>query len=517
MTDQGKSKYITEAQPLSDDDLLAHLAGERTYAAPLVGSDTMCCATVMDIDQGGQEAVAAALKAAGNKGLTAFAFVQDKPDDLSNHRGGHVWLLFREPCSLEPLRALSAELLKMAQLPLTECYPSGSNIRLPFGFHRRKHSRGRLLLQDGRSFDLDYPDELSASILEVCQLAQNDLPPVGQNATQETPACVPSSVTEVVQPWTTCPDLPVEDDLLADAQHWMEHVNQLLNGEGMPTRVAKHTSALTYRILSGACTHYDHDTSRRRYWVMAGILGCFGYPPGEAIALCYHLCYVAHKSAEWQWRDTVSIFMKIRAWLGPKYKPTPSHSLHQSEQDMPSQSSKSLSKAAAPRPRGRPRKCPDISKAYQWLLERIDASGCILAGGRSLAAEWDISHRSWREIEKKLREEGLARRVVPKDKRLSYLEIINVQEILSAPESTVQEILPAPESTVQEILPAPESTVRETAFHCAENPPGEADAQCNSDVFRTAECAAVMLKNASPHARAFGGAPPFPPLLGVGF
>jgi hypothetical protein len=52
MTEQGKSKYITEAQPLSDDDLLAHLAGERTYAAPLVGSDGLCCATVLDIDMG---------------------------------------------------------------------------------------------------------------------------------------------------------------------------------------------------------------------------------------------------------------------------------------------------------------------------------------------------------------------------------------------------------------------------------------------------------------------------------
>jgi hypothetical protein len=507
MTEQGKSKYITEAQPLSDDDLLAHLGGTCTYAAPLIGTDGLCCATVLDIDQGGQEAVAAALNAAGNKGLTAFAFVQDKPDDLSNHQGGHVWILFSEPHEPELLRKLSAELLKMAQLPTGEIYPSGANIRLPFGYHTRKHSRGRLLLQDGRSFDLDHESDLSAGILAVCSLPKNEPPAVSRELVANASGYANLLQMHDIQPWTTCPGLPIEAELLQDAKYWLENIGMLLNQDGIPIRMGSAEKSLSYRILTGECTKYNHDTSLRRYKLMEGLLR-FGYPEEKAIALGFHLGHVGHKAEDWQLRDSVSIFMKVRAELGAKYRPTPCYSYNKNpEQHTLPTPSKSSAEAAAPRPRGRPRTCPDVYTVYEWLLERIDASGCILAGGRSLAAKWHISHRSWRDIEQKLADEGLVQRITPRDKRGARLIVHTVSPISPDLPNEYEA-----NCTVQEILRAPESTVRETACHCAENPPGEADAQCNSDVFRTAECAAVMLKTVSPHARAFGGAPPFPPI-----
>jgi hypothetical protein len=305
------------------------------------------------------------------------------------------------------------------------------------------------------------------------------LPDAYQNEAMQTSVCaaVPQK-TEKVEPWTTCPDLPIEPDVWEGVQHGWKHVDTMLK-DGIPIRMINSKQSLSYRILTGECTAYDRDTSLRRYKLMEGLLR-FGYPPEEAIPLCFHLGRVQHKSSEWQLRDAASIFLKVRATLGMKYRPSPSRTYYDpSGQNTQSQSIALETEATVPRPRGRPRTCPDISTAYQWLLERIDASGCILAGGRSLAAEWDISHRSWREIEKKLGKEGLARRVVPKDKRLSYLEIITMQEILSAPESTVQE----------------------TACHCAENAAIDATAPCDCDAFCTVEYADGTPKNASPHAR----------------
>jgi hypothetical protein len=371
-----------------------------------------------------------------------------------------------------------------------------------------------LLLQDGRSFDLDHESDLSAGILAVCSLPKNEPPAVSRE--NEPPAVSRELVGNAsgyanllqmhdIKPWTTCPDLPIEAELLQDAKYWLENIGMLLNQDGIPIRMGSAEKSLSYRILTGECTKYNHDTSLRRYKLMEGLLR-FGYPEEKAIALGFHLGHVGHKAEDWQLRDSVSIFMKVRAELGAKYRPTPCYSYNKNpEQHTLPTPSKSSAEAAAPRPRGRPRTCPDVYTVYEWLLERIDASGCILAGGRSLAAKWHISHRSWRDIERKLADEGLVERITPRDKRLAHLIVHTVSPISPDLPNEYEA-----NCTVQEILRAPESTVRETEFHCAENPPGEADAQCNSCVFRTAECAAVMLKNVSPHARTFG-APPFPP------
>lgn len=148
--------------------------GDVSIAASLqrtVAGKRVACAACRDYDAGGEAILRQALVAAQAMGLTAFAvFVPARNDEPGDNDGGHVWAFFRENESAERLRAV------LSALPgeKGEIYPSGNSIRLPFGFHRRKRTRGRLMLQDGRSFDLDDEQERRAALATIVALPLND-------------------------------------------------------------------------------------------------------------------------------------------------------------------------------------------------------------------------------------------------------------------------------------------------------------------------------------------------------
>ena len=52
-----------------------------------------------------------------------------------------------------------------------EDYPSGNPVRLPFGYHKLKRTRGVLVLQDGRRFRLDNPEQRCSSLHPYHQLS----------------------------------------------------------------------------------------------------------------------------------------------------------------------------------------------------------------------------------------------------------------------------------------------------------------------------------------------------------
>ena len=165
------SKYTRIPGALSDRQLADHLAGRATYAAALIGADGLACAGALDIDQGGESAVRAALQAAQLAGLSAWA-ITSRNDE---HDGGWVWVLYRSP--VEPAR-IRAQLASVAQLAKfqADLFPTRQDARLPFGVHRWSGRRGVLLLQDGRRIDLD-AGELEAGIAAVATLPRNAAPP----------------------------------------------------------------------------------------------------------------------------------------------------------------------------------------------------------------------------------------------------------------------------------------------------------------------------------------------------
>lgn len=88
-----QAKYTRTPGALTERQLADHLAGRATYAAALMGADGLACAGALDIDQGGEPAVRAALRAAQLAGLSAWAITSRN----DAHDGGWVWVLYRAP------------------------------------------------------------------------------------------------------------------------------------------------------------------------------------------------------------------------------------------------------------------------------------------------------------------------------------------------------------------------------------------------------------------------------------
>lgn len=159
-------KYVdVKNHHFSYADMLDHLEAKRTWALTLAYQG-MAKAGCRDYDEGGEERAQEALRVANSLGLTAFAIViKDR---------SHVWLMYQRPAPEPDIRAQLAELPAGAG----EIYPQGGNkIRLPWGLHRQEHTRGTMLLQDGRSFDLDNDQQLVDSLAVVQALRRNAPPP----------------------------------------------------------------------------------------------------------------------------------------------------------------------------------------------------------------------------------------------------------------------------------------------------------------------------------------------------
>ena len=156
------------------DDMRAHLRapgqpGARTWAAALLDAEGLAVAGCRDYDGDNGNGARLALEAldrAQAAGLVAFAI-------LVAGRG-HVWPLYRRPAPAADIRAQLAAVLPAGP---GEIYPSGNNIRLPLGYHRRALTRGTLVLQDGRRFTLDDPAQLVEGLRAILSLARNAAPP----------------------------------------------------------------------------------------------------------------------------------------------------------------------------------------------------------------------------------------------------------------------------------------------------------------------------------------------------
>ncbi len=242
------AKYLTSNNPVTATLLAQHYRGNTTVGSPLT-VDGLACTAGMDVDAGGRAAVERALAAAATLGTTAYAILMDGPE----HQGGHVFTTPYPPTPAHVLKAHAARIRDAAGLSSgTELYPTGALLRLPFGVHVRNHTRGVLLLQDGRTFDLDNSSERHTGLAAVRTLPQNTLD--GQNATHE-PAHVAT----------------IELDAARLAACW-EHKAELLvehNGKPEPAVFKGNTNVPGLRVLRGTLTPRNNrgtlDTSDALY------------------------------------------------------------------------------------------------------------------------------------------------------------------------------------------------------------------------------------------------------------
>jgi hypothetical protein len=169
------AKYRTRHRAPTDDELAAHLAGTITLAGVLIGRDGLAGAGLIELDILAEEGARRALAELAARGVVAFAIATP---GAGEHNGSHVWALYQERTDPRAIAHQLAGAAQAAGLPTDEVYPSGKAIRLPFGLHRWTGRRGVLLVQDGRRFDLDTPDEFAASRAAVLALPRNPVPPL---------------------------------------------------------------------------------------------------------------------------------------------------------------------------------------------------------------------------------------------------------------------------------------------------------------------------------------------------
>jgi putative DNA primase/helicase len=217
------AKYITLKDDqgadigLTDAMLIEHLTGKATYGAPLIGADGLASALVWELDAGGLATAGLVLATAGAAGLVAWALVCPGSD---GHDGAHIWCLYDQAWNPERLQEQARQVLTVAGLPHKEVYPSGANIRLPFGYHVRSQQRGLLLLQDGRQFDLNTHPGLVDAINAVCGLPRN---------TQAPPPAPAAAAAYVSRTRTAGDVLPLDD---YDQRATRAEIEQLLESHG---------------------------------------------------------------------------------------------------------------------------------------------------------------------------------------------------------------------------------------------------------------------------------------------
>jgi hypothetical protein len=157
-----------DAYSFTAEHLAAHLAGTATYAATLGAAGT-ARAGCKDYDSADEAEILAALEQAHQKGITAAAIVM--PGAAGEHTGGHLWVFYDRPYAESDIRA---QLRTIRRSGKGEDYPSGNPIRLPCSYHQIKKTRGILILQDGRRFNLD--TQLTAGIDALLSLPRNGKP-----------------------------------------------------------------------------------------------------------------------------------------------------------------------------------------------------------------------------------------------------------------------------------------------------------------------------------------------------
>lgn len=263
-------KYVRRNAPLTDELLASHVAGDCTLAAPLIGADGLARCWAVEIDAGGMLACAAALDAAQLCGLVAVAFVVE---GANGHNGGHVWSApYATGYDPARLRAQARQVVAAAQLPAeTETYPTGADLRLPFGQHTHTGQRGKLRLQDGTIYDLDTPEGLAAGWAIWAALSFNTLPP---------PTIEPE-IRVLGAP------RPVQLDSGSTIRSWARNIDLVALLEGYGAKQARSQPKGGGTLMHCPCRGHPHGDKRASLLVKPGHDGTpcvIGYAPGCAYA-----------------------------------------------------------------------------------------------------------------------------------------------------------------------------------------------------------------------------------------
>lgn len=238
-----KGKYTTVDSPLTAGHAARHWHGTATYAAPLIGADGMSTVGGADIDAGGLNAVRKVLDEATRRGVPAVAFLQDGKE----HSGGHVLSLIARPMNPGTVKAKMRTIFDAAGVK-AELYPSGANLRLPFGYHTRNRTRGRMLLQDGTLYNLD-------------DQAQRD---TALRAWLALPLATLDGVPQTAEPTKQVDAPTVDADRLAEC--WA-HTDELITPAGIPACFTN-PNVPGWRVLTGKLAPQKNgkaDTSVMRY------------------------------------------------------------------------------------------------------------------------------------------------------------------------------------------------------------------------------------------------------------
>jgi hypothetical protein len=178
MTGRAEPKYMDIPGEYRFDVgmLRDHLNGRETYAVSLALAG-YARAGCRDYDNASEAEMLAALRKAGALGLCAFLILM--PDNRA-----HLWCIFADDVPVSDIRAA------LRKLPggKGELYPSGSRIRLPFGYHKLKGTRGTLVLPSGQRFDLDDKAQMRQAIDAVLNLPRNSAPEPASEAERRSDA-----------------------------------------------------------------------------------------------------------------------------------------------------------------------------------------------------------------------------------------------------------------------------------------------------------------------------------------
>ena len=150
MNGPGRERKYSDApkgHTFTTQDVLDHLLGRRTWAVALVGRAGFAVAGCRDYDGDDGAGAVLALKALDTLRAAGVAAVAI----LLGGRG-HIWSLYLASAAAGDIRV---QIEANTPAGPGEVYPSGNNIRLPFGLHRIRNTRGVMVFQDGRRFELD--------------------------------------------------------------------------------------------------------------------------------------------------------------------------------------------------------------------------------------------------------------------------------------------------------------------------------------------------------------------------
>lgn len=363
----------------------AHMAGRDTYAGTLglLGEARSGC---KDYDNAGEAEIVAALAAAATKGITAAAFLL--PGSDGEHTGGHIWTFYDR---LYPESDIRAQLRTIPRSRKGEDYPSGNPVRFPFGYHKRKKTRGELVFQDGRRFRLDEPSQLIAGIDALLSLPRNGKPEPAASGDVRTSG---AAWGEAYKPdeWESLPDggpLWHSAYVAEAARRGRPDLAKLLRGERV-TLVKKddtrddsdsaQVAALAYNLSSA-------DVDRQQARAIADYL----YPQLRPGRTREH--YRAHFDTEWERYLPKHYRPQVIRCLGPSTSATPAA--------LPPAEYKPEPKSRARK--DRPQKVTGPAGYLAWLRTQVDPqSDSVMLSQSQCAARLGCCIRTIKRYEKAL-------------------------------------------------------------------------------------------------------------------